>query len=104
METKNKTIYSLEIMKNDERKSFDYESEDEAFKAYKFLEEEYKNNIIIDKESVNSAKDIIQLSISKATVGPVRKGLTASYQPCEWFKDIYEEIILSATEYHENNK
>ncbi|USK68406.1 hypothetical protein [Peribacillus asahii] len=104
METKNRTIYSLQIMKNDQRNSFDYETEDEAYKAYKFLEEKYKNNIIIDKESVNFAKDIIQLSISKATVGPVLKGLTASFTPYEWFKDVYEEIILSATEYHENNK
>lgn len=104
MEIRNRTIYALEIKENDKRNSFDYETEDEAYKAFEFLAEKYKDNRIVDKGTVTSADDIIQLSICKTHVGTVPQGAIANYSPYEWFKDVHEEITLSATEYHENHK
>ncbi|MFS0603226.1 hypothetical protein [Peribacillus frigoritolerans] len=104
MEIKNRTIYVLEIRKNGKRNSFDYETEDEAYKALEFLAEKYKDNKILDKGTVTSADDIIQLSICKTYVGSVPKGAIANYSPNEWFRDAHEEITLSATEYHVNHK
>ncbi|KWW21885.1 MULTISPECIES: hypothetical protein [Peribacillus] len=104
MEVKNRTLYVLEIMENGEHRSFDYETEDEAYHAFEFLVKTYKDNRIIDKGPVITADTITQLSISKTEVGSLPKCAIANYSPFEWFKDIHEEIMLSARIYHENQK
>jgi hypothetical protein len=104
VEVKNRTLYVLEIMENGEHKSFDYETEEEAYKAFEFLVKTYKDNRIVDKGPVISTDNIIQLSICKAHIGSVPKGGLANYSPFEWFKDVHEEIRLSAKIYHENHK
>ncbi|MBO0999642.1 hypothetical protein IOC57_18085 [Bacillus sp. SD075] len=104
MEVKNRTIYVLEIKDNGKRNSFDYETEDEAYKAFEFLVKTYKDNRIVDKGPVISADNIIQLSICKTHVGSVPQVAIANYSPFEWFKDVHEEMMLSAKIYHENHK
>ncbi|WP_285767377.1 hypothetical protein [Peribacillus sp. SI8-4] len=104
MEVKNRTLYVLEIMENGEHHSFDYETENEAYHAFEFLVKTYKDNRILDKGPVITADDITQLSICKTPSDSEPTCAIANYSPFEWFKDIPEEIMLSAKIYHENLK
>lgn len=97
-------VYALEIMENGKHNSFDYDTEEQAYKAYEYLVEKFGDNRIIDKGSVNFKDDIIQLSICKTHIGHVPIGSIANYSPYEWFKEEHENIIRSAKDYYEKNK
>lgn len=94
--------YSLEVNSEGTRNSFNYETMNEASKAYQFLSGKFSEHRIHNKRSVTSDEEFVQLTISDMFIGAFPSNTTASIVPEDWFKrDVYEEILEAAREYYE---
>jgi hypothetical protein len=94
--------YSLEINGEGTRNSFNYETMSKASEAYKFLSSKFSAHRIINKNSITSADEIVQLTISDMFIGTFPINTMASIIPEDCFnKEVYDEMLKAAREYYE---
>ncbi|MBP3037969.1 hypothetical protein J9303_00410 [Bacillaceae bacterium Marseille-Q3522] len=93
-------IYSLEVNKKGVYNSFEYETRSKAEQAYKFICDKFCDSRIIDRISVNSDKDIVQLTIRELITGSVMNTMAPLLPEQMFSKDVYDEILTVASEYH----